>query len=140
MILTLVSPGRPFLVSGEILPPPEQLGWARSRERVHWSQAELSVRVLCSSSSHTASVSFSRSFSAEIKAIIYVNVGMSDLDNDDNVHDQDADARDDLGQDALENHHNHPHWVFTNAPLLIVAPAVLITKLIMTLTWLKKAV
>ena len=62
---------------------------------------------------------------------------MTDLDNDNNVHDQDADARDDLGQDALQNHHNHPHRVITNAPLLVVTPAVLVTELIMTLAWLK---
>ena len=58
------------------------------------------------------------------------------LDNDDDIHDKDADARDDLGQDALEDHHNHPHGVVTDAALLRIAPAVLIAQLIMALTWL----
>ncbi len=63
---------------------------------------------------------------------------MSDLDNDDDVHDQDAEPRDDLGQDALEDHHNHPHRVITDPALLSVAPAVIIAQLIMTLTRLGK--
>ena len=61
---------------------------------------------------------------------------LTDLDNDDDVHDEDADARDNLGQDALEDHHNHPHWVVIDAALLCIAPAVLISQLIMALTWL----
>ena len=63
---------------------------------------------------------------------------MPDLDNDDNVHDQDADAGDDLGQDALEDHHNHPHRVVTDPALLSVAPAVIIAQLIAALAWLEK--
>ena len=63
---------------------------------------------------------------------------MSDLDNDDDVHDQDAESGDNLGQDALEDHHNHPHRVITHPALLSVAPAVIIAQLIMTLTWLEK--
>ena len=78
-------------------------------------------------------------FSWHSNADVDVNIssGLSDLDNDDDVHDEDAYARDDLGQDALEDHHNHPHGVVTDAALLRIAPAVLIAQLIMALTWLQ---
>ena len=62
---------------------------------------------------------------------------LTDLDNDDDVHNKDANAGYDLGQDTLEDHHNHPHLVVTNAALLRIAPAVLIAQLIMALTWLQ---
>ena len=67
---------------------------------------------------------------------IFLEEYLTDLDNDDDVHDKDADARDDLSKDTLEDHHNHPHWVVTDAALLSIAPAVLIAQLIMALTWL----
>ena len=109
--------------------------------RVHWSLAGRSVMAPCSSTRHTASVYSSRSCSAEsLVLVVWTCVKVcqtSDLHDDDDVHDQDADVGDDLGEEALKDHHDPPHRVVADdAALLSKAPAVLVTQLMVAITLL----
>lgn len=58
------------------------------------------------------------------------------LDNDDNIHGDDADGRDDFDEDALEDDEDDPDviWPLDNVTLLSVAPAVVSVQTVDTIT------